>query len=348
MELSLLVCPSCGAPLQPHAIKTVVVCKHCGASVARGVSLVKSARFRRAFEAAQKEIAATESDIAVVGRRYTLLGRVARGESADVFLARESLRNGSAVLLKILRNEADRDLVDRERVVLKSLATSRAKGTPYFTLLTPYVLGHGPASWRGAEIGEATVVRATSGFVHTIADVRAAFPSGADPRHAVWIFKRMLELLSWIHESGFVHGAILPQHVVLHVRGHGAMLVGFSCATRVGEKPIAIAPSHNQFYPDAVKSGAPLIPAVDLIMAARAVAYLVGASSSFSIPDSVPQPIAELLRWAGNAKPHDLKITAGEMLQKISEAADAAFGPPHFVELRMPSWNELEVDHGVR
>ncbi len=348
MELSLLVCPSCGAPLEPHAIKTVVVCKHCGASVARGVHLVKSARFRRAQEIVEKEIRATDNDITVDGRRYELIGRVARGESSDVFLARESRRNGSMALAKILRNESDRDFFDRERVVLKNLAASRADGTPYFTMLVPYVLGHGNARWSGADIGDTIVVRASSGFVHTVADVRAAFPGGADPRHAVWIFKRMLELLSWVHESGFVHAAILPQHVVIHARGHGAMLVGFSCAARIGEKPVAFAESQNEFYPDSVKSGDPLIPAVDLIMAARVVSFLIGADAAFSFPDSVPHPIVELLRSIASSNPRDLKITAIQMLEKISEAARDAFGPPHFVELIMPSCNELEANHGVR
>lgn len=348
MELSLLVCPSCGAPLEPHAIKTVVVCKHCGASVARGVHLVKSARFRRAYDLTRKEIPVGESEITVGARRYALLGRVARGESSDVFLARESLRSGSTALVKILRNASDRDFLDRERVVLEALETSRANGTPYFTLLVPHVLDRGSAKWRDAEIGEVIVMRASSGFVHTVADVRAAFPDGADPRHAVWIFKRMLDLVSWIHESGFAHGAILPQHVVLHARGHGAMLVGFSCATRIGERPFAFVESQKHFYPDAVIDGNPLIPAVDLIMAARVVSYLVGADARFSFPDSVPEPIAELLRWAASCAPQDLKMNAAQMLQKISEAARVAFGPPRFVELTMPSWNELEANHGVR
>jgi hypothetical protein len=336
MELSLLVCPSCGAPLEPHAIKTVVVCKHCGASVARGIHDVKAARFRNARMAMDREIPADENDVTVGARRYRILGRIAQGESTDVFYAREARRAGSMVLIKVLRSETDRDFLERERTAIDNLAGSGARGAHYFSLLIPQILASGSLAWRGAPIGECTVVRAASGFVDTLADVRAAYPNGVDPRHAVWIYKRMLEVLAWMHESEWVHCAILPQHIVINAREHGLMIVGFSCANRVNGHAFAWHESQREFYPAAVSRGDKLPAAVDLVMAARVVATLLGGNSELVFPPSVPAPIADLVRANASADVFAFRESAREVLDRVSAAAGEAFGPPRFVELTMP------------
>ena len=336
MEPSLLICPNCGAPLAPHAIKTVVVCKHCGASVARGIHAVKSSRFRDARLAIEHEISENENDVTVSGRRYRVIGRIARGESTDVFLAKEARRAGSMALIKILRVESDADLLARERAALDALLRSAAPSTAYFSLLAPQILGSGILSWRGDAIGECTVVRASSGFVDTIADIRAAYPDGVDPRHAVWIYKRMLEMLAWVHEAGWVHGAILPQHIVVHVRGHGARIVGFSCANRISEKLVAFNESQKEFYPDAILNGSRLTPAIDLVMAARVIAFLLGGNASYDFSASVPAPIADLVRSNALADVSAFRASTREVLDHVSRAAHEAFGPPRFVELTMP------------
>jgi hypothetical protein len=336
VEPSLLICPSCGAPLPPHAIKTVVVCKHCGASVTRGIHDVKSSRFRIARAAMDREIPADENDVTVGARRYRILGRVARGESTDVFYAREARRAGSMVLIKVLRSEADRDFLERERNAVDSLVRNGAHGAHYFSLLIPQILTSGSLAWRGAVIGECTVVRAASGFVDTLVDVRAAFPNGVDPRHAVWIYKRMLEVLAWVHESGWVHCAILPQHIVINAREHGLMIVGFSCANRIDGHAFALHESQREFYPDAVPRGDRLPAAVDLVMAARVIAYLLGGNSEFVFPPSVPAPISDLVRASATADVFSFRENARDVLNRVSLAAKEAFGPPRFVELTMP------------
>jgi hypothetical protein len=336
VEPSLLICPSCGAPLPPHAIKTVVVCKHCGASVTRGIHDVKSRRFRIARAALDREIPEDENDVTVGARRYRILGRVARGESTDVFHAREARRAGSMVLIKVLRDERDRDFLERERNAVASLVRSGAHGAHYFSLLIPQILTFGSFSWRGSVIGDCTVVRAASGFVDSLVDVHAAFPNGVDPRHAVWIYKRMLEVLSWVHESGWVHGAILPQHIVINAREHGLMIVGFSCANRSNEHAFAWHESQREFYPNAVSHGDRLPAAVDLVMAARVIAYLLGGNSEFVFPTSVPAPISDLVRANALADVFASRENARDVLDRVSATAKDVYGPPRFVELTLP------------
>ena len=133
----------------------------------------------------------------------------------------------------MLRAPGDGDLLAREHEVLTALEASRAQGAPHFTRLLPQrvALGTARLGMRG-ELGERRVAvhRWRSGFVHTFDDVAREHPTGITAGHAVWIWKRMLELLGWIHASGWVHGAVLPPHLLVHARDHGVTLVGFSRA----------------------------------------------------------------------------------------------------------------------
>jgi hypothetical protein len=180
----------------------------------------------------------------------------------------------------------------------------------------------------------ALVIRAKSGFVHTLDDVVAAYPSGVDPRHAVWIWRRILEVLAFVHASGLVHGAVLPEHVVLHARGHGAVLVGWSAAGRIGDSARLLLPSRERFYPASIAlPGSRLDTALDLVMAARTVLHLSGPSEG----SGWPAPLRDLALAAAElaSLPH---ATALGLRELIGRAADRAFGPPKFVHLAMPAW----------
>ncbi|HEX7663714.1 MAG TPA: hypothetical protein VF407_04360 [Polyangiaceae bacterium] len=338
MELSLVVCPNCGAPLETHAVKTVVVCKHCGASVARGIHDVKAAKFTKVAHERAKAITPKDDDVEIAGRRFTLEGRIGRGESADVFVGREARPASSVVVVKILHADGDRDLLAREYQVLGALVRSELREAAYLSTLVPYPLHEGEATQRGASLGHATVYRASSSFVHTLDDVHDHYPGGVDPRHGVWILNRILEVLGFVHSAGVVHGAILPQHVVLHVRGHGAMLVGFSAAVSEGRSAVAWCEPREAFYPRAYLKGEPITPATDIVMAARSVAYLLGAKDDFLLPSSVPHELATIVTRYAHAEPSALRVTAAEVLEHVANAAFEAFGKPKFVNLEMPAW----------
>lgn len=73
--------------------------------------------------------------------------------------------------------------------------------------------------------------------MHALEDVRRAYPNGVDPRASVWIWKRLLELLGWVHRAGYTHGAVIPHHLILHAKDHGVVLAGWSSVVRSGKLP---------------------------------------------------------------------------------------------------------------
>jgi hypothetical protein len=331
MSLRALTCPRCGAPLPKRAHHVVVPCTFCGASVVADGEVVHAAAFRRAHAALARPDEAGPR-VEVAGFPYRLLGRVAVGESSDVFLAERAHPITERVLLKILRADADADLMEREWEVLTRLLQIPDLG-PETARRLPALVGRGVVAGTDRR---ALVMLAPSGFVDTFADVRRAFPGGVDGRHAVWMWRRVLEVLTGVHQAGVVHGAVLPQHLVVHARDHGVMLVGWSCgvATSSGAPPRVVSTVARECYPAELLAGGGPTRETDVIMSARCVALLLGGTAE-RVPPAVPAPLKALVE----------RVAAGEtgggawrLRQQLGAAAQEAYGPPQYHPFPMPGW----------
>jgi len=310
VELQAFRCPTCGAPLPRHARWTAVTCAHCGASSAPAGAIVARRHFRQALAEIERERPASPSDVNAGGARYAVLRTLAHGERATVLFAERARRLTERVVIKA-RAANEQASIEREWEALAALSESGAQGAAHFTLRLPAPIARGEALFADGRRARALVTRAAPGFGPTLDEVRAAFPDGVDARHAAWMWRRLLELLGFVHRSGWSHGAVLPSHVVLNAREHGAMLVSWSRAARME----------------------PGAAAEDLRMSAQAVAHALGADGD-ELSERVPAPVRELLeRCAGGASPSD---DAWRMKDLVAEAAERAFGPPTFVPFEMP------------
>ena len=332
MQLRAMKCTNCGAALPPRSRWSVIDCSYCHTRlVLDGSSLVRRADYMEALRSVV-ERAESSGSVSIGGALYRLHGRLGRGESSDVFLAERLGPLRERVVLKIQRADDDADMLRREHETLGALSRSEAQGTPYFSALFPQVVAFGPVETRPAK-PLALVHRWRSGFVETLADLASAFPEGLDARHAVWILGRILEVAGWVHQSGWVHGAILPQHALINARDHGVMLVGWSCAVRAGEPLPAVSSADEDFFTPEAARGDGVSAFTDLVMAARCAAYALTGDPR-RLGAAVPRPLVELLEpyVAGDASLSASGDARG-FKDALSRAAEAAFGPPKFVEL---------------
>ncbi|MFO0586660.1 MAG: zinc ribbon domain-containing protein [Polyangiaceae bacterium] len=333
MSLRALTCPSCGAPLPSNARRAVVICPFCKATVSDDGPVV----FADAFRKALADLDANDGDprprVRVAGLPYRLIGRIAQGDSTDVFLAERARPLTERVVLKVLRNAADQDLLDREHRALTALHDKEDAGAIQFARRLPSPVARGRVEGTDRH---ALIHRAPSGFVHTFDDVLQAYPRGVDGVHAVWMWRRLLELLGWVHSVGFVHGAILPAHCLVHARDHGVMLVGWSCAGAAGERaPLPVFKEIlRDVYPEEVLRGAPPSPATDLAMTARTIARVLG-KASWGWSGSVPVAMSALVDACSETRTLPTK-DAWELKRLVGEAAYQAYGPPRFHRFRMP------------
>jgi hypothetical protein len=284
-----------------------VTCTHCGASTAPGFAVVSRKEFREALARAEWEIQATPNDLSVSGIRYRVLDVLARGERADVLLAARARRLTERVVVKVFRASMDAEAAAREWEALSALSASDARGAAHFSMRLPAPVARGTTRLpQGPEV-PCVVTQALPGFCANLEEVRNAFPGGLDARHAVWMWRRLLELLGWVHKSGWTHGAVVPQHVVLNEREHGATLVSWSHSERNANGRSVMA---------------------DIVMAARSIDSLLGPS------EPVPAPLRSLVDECvtGAAGTEDAWV----LKERVADAAAQAFGPPTFVPFHMP------------
>ncbi|MEU5694082.1 adenylate cyclase [Actinosynnema sp. NPDC020468] len=187
--------------------------------------------------------------------RYRVDAPHAVGSVANVYLTSA----GHAV--KIVRKPAANPLLHAEQRALAALTafTDRNRWLrPYY----PRVVDtSGPAD------REFTVFEALAdGFV-TLADVRRAYPDGLDGRDYAWMHRRLLRAVAGAHRVGLVHGAIVPENVLVHPRQHGIVLVGWSFAVERDQRLLATSAAFRDAYPPEVLDRQPVTAALDVHMA---------------------------------------------------------------------------------
>ena len=327
-------CPNCGATLTPSRFARSAVCEYCRSVV----QLDEAAVSAQLFRAAHREWLASDSSdprpqVTIGGDGWRLGPLVAHGEIADVHYAERVRTPTERALVKVLRDAADLPMLTAEWAALGALRTSDARGAAALLPRTPAPIAHGPIT-DGVHAGShATVLRYAPRFDHTFEAVRDLYPAGVDARIGVWMWRRILEVLSFLHRSGVVHGAVLPQHLLVERGEHGVRLVGFGCAGPPGAPLAAINLRHAGLYPPRQIATPLLSEAHDLAQTARSVGYALGADDEGGLPQSVPRPLRELLTAvAEGASTRD----AWALWERVGVLARDLFGAPSFHPLALP------------
>jgi hypothetical protein len=330
-----LKCPQCNAPLAASRFARSAVCPFCGSTVLFGEQTVPASRFRAAFQSWNSPESHGFTDWVSLGDSHWARGPlVARGEVSDVHAAARARWPTERALLKSLRDPRDAPGFDHEWEVLARLQESDSATSFAGRIPQPIARGRIIA---GASAGtQAMVFRWASGFTQTFEDARRAFPHGIEPRASIWIWRRILEALWFLHAAGFVHGAVLPPHLLVEDGEHGVRLVGFRAADRAGSKLRDVSPGYEPVYPRDLLADRKLTPAADLAMSARCVAALLGGDlASGEVPALVPAPLArEIDRVAGLRAAGD--GDAWRLRERLGGLAREVFGAPTFCPLRLP------------
>jgi len=279
----------------------------------------------------------------VAGRTYLLEGRIARGDKSDVFRALWDHQPTERVTLKICRALDDVDLMRKEVRTLRAIKASDDPGAYFFTRILPDILGDGTYVGEDGLERHVTVLRDLNLFDWTIEDVLREYPEGIEPQSMVWMWNRTLTLLAWTHRIGFVHGAIVPPHVLLHVQNHAATLLDWAAAVRYrsGKERIEIvSDGYDAYYPPEVLSKEAPTPETDIAMSARCMIALLGGSpATGELPGTVPSPMADVLRRHARCAKDDGKPRyddALELQKAFGKIAKDCYGPRAFHPFHMP------------
>jgi hypothetical protein len=230
-------------------------------------------------------------------------------------------------LLKLARDPADNDLLDREAAALTRLhAAGDARFLPYVPALIERQRQRDPAT--GTE-RRANLIGRLDGFV-TLADVHAAYPGGVDPADVAWMWRRLLVALGFAHGTGVIHAAVIPDHVLIHPAEHGLVLVDWCYAiSRPGVLVAAVPGRYADWYPAEVHGQRAPGPDLDIWLATRCMTDLTG--------DLAPPPLAAFARGCMLPSPGSRPRDAWRLLGELDAVLERLYGPRRFRPFAMPA-----------
>jgi serine/threonine protein kinase len=262
----------------------------------------------------------------------------AAGDIATLYRGRFRGRTTPA-LLKVPRDPDRSDLLEREAVALVQLVQDgSARFRPYAPQLVESFQHRDAAT--GA-IRRANVIELAEGF-RSLAEVRAAYPGGLDPRDVAWMWRRLLVALGYAHRAGVIHGAVLPEHVLIHPEDHGLVLVDWCCSVSgcyAAKDPSGLVPAVVRrladagHYPPEVLSRRRASPATDVFMATRCMTGLLG--------DGAPRSLRAFADGCTLQAPSRRPGDAWRLLGELDDVLERLYGPRRFRPFAMPASGRL-------
>lgn len=278
------------------------------------------------------------------GQRFDLLRTLPGGDVCDVYVVAEA--GGEPAVLKIARDAANNDLLDNESQVLAYLWSRPQAEVAVFCRYVPRLL----RALRLEDGRRANLLSLGEDYV-TLSQVQAAYPKGVDGRTISWMGNRLFEFLAWLHRQGVVHGALLPDHVLIHPLTHGALVCDWCYAVQNWRYPdgphlSAVPTSQKKRYPQEVFQRAAASPRLDLYLAAGTLAQTAGVDlwtmarpTDVGDPHNLPIPEAmnDLLRGCRLQRPDDRFADAFDVCERWKLAQRRAFGARKFHPFKMPN-----------
>lgn len=307
MTFDALSCPQCGGPLPRQASWRMVACPQCRAMVTRSTRVVERRTFHEAWLRSRAVDAAGDRLLRIKGRPYRVLAALGESDGCELLAAVTCGPLPERVTIKLARDGAH--TLAAEAQALQHLQQLDLPSSAYFSQRLPQLVACGPTDGP-AEARDALVLRHPVGYWGTLADVQAHHPGGLrDARHAVWLWRRVLEVLAYVHGAGWTHGDLQASHWLVNPADHGVLLVGWGLARRGGHV------------------------ARDLMQSAWTLRALLHGDSDGPPPldPRVPAPIAGLLQRASEDRDWCARHGAAEIDRQLAAAARQAFGRPQFI-----------------
>ncbi len=250
---------------------------------------------------------------------YSILSHLADGDYSSVYLGEYKGTDGDSVrvAIKIVADEADNDLMEREQKVLQRI---KHKHVPVLV-----------ETFRTSDGLLATVMEYIDGF--DLTTIRQRYPSGVPQAHVSWIFKRLLSGLNYLHGAGVFHGNLTPDNILVRPRDHNAFIIDYTCSVQnpgPGDKFVAATDIYTA--PEAYR-GLPPIEASDLYSLGKCMIFLLGGDIRTNVlPKTVDSRFAKFILSFVEKNPKDRAQEANQAWHQLSALRTEIFGDHHFLE----------------
>jgi serine/threonine protein kinase len=314
MVWMILNCPQCAAPLPRQALWKSAQCSYCGVLVSKTETTVLRDSFRSALQRQRANGSSGSSTLRCNGQTFAIKETLFTSADGNRFLLGQ--RVGAApiqVLLKLGDKTKFKSLFSRESRTLAHFHSIQSAAAGYYSRLIPNVVEMGDTN-EFFPNQTVIVLGLVPGLWGSLSSVLANHTNGVDVRHAVWMWRRVLEMLAYIHSAGWTHGDLSPEMSWVSPRDHGVHLMNWTKASS----------NANQSA-----------QSLDIQNSARLVqVVLTGAFEQPLESLSAPKEILDLLSLVINDADFCYRRGARGIDELLVKAARNAFGAPKFLEFK--------------
>jgi serine/threonine protein kinase len=149
-------------------------------------------------------------------------------------------------------------------------------------------------------------------------------------RHIAWIYKRILLSIATMHQLGYIHGAVTPDHILIDKEDHGINLIGQLHTIKIGQKLKFVSSAYKDWYSTKLKD-IPAYTSIDVFMATKCIQKM--------ITDDVSKKIKGFINGVLNdseiAIKNEQNIDAFSIYDEWTELLKSVYGEPKWVNLNL-------------
>jgi len=254
------------------------------------------------------------------------------GDAWDMLMEDEPTGPEHPAVLKLVMSAAYNDLADNEVRILKHLYPADQKEEKFYRYLPKPIDSFTIRGTSGSQ-RKAIVFPRHEGYI-SLAQILRAYPKGIDFRDLVWMFKRALAGIGFAHHEGVVHGAVVPDHILVHPKQHGAKVIDWSYAVmrKDGKERVkAFSPPWQDLYAPEILAKQVPTPSTDIYMLAKcAVALLGGDTTTNKMPISVPTQIRGFIESCLIKSPSRRPDNAWKLHEEFDDLLEKIVGKPRY------------------
>jgi serine/threonine protein kinase len=178
----------------------------------------------------------------------------------------------------VAKHPRDNDLIANEVKIVKHLFADSDTANGYGIML-PNIVGY--FDYREDKITRKATVVTVSGEFVTLAQAIQMYPNGIPAENVVWIIRRVLDVLGYIHFEQVIHGSVTPQNLLVGVGGnHEIKLTNFYVSVkREDNKHIPLLLDDEAYYPNEILRKEIPTVSVDLFTFAKSIKPLIDPNS---------------------------------------------------------------------
>ncbi len=291
----------------------MVTCNYCHSVVTKSEDVVQRIWFQQAnLRAQERATHLTHGQVlSLDGVPYEILSSLGKGSGVDVYLFKRVCLLPELVTVKLALTPDKAQALEAEADNLTALSRFNSSDAAYFSCQLPELIGLSQSE-HGQRV---LLLRHPCGYWGSLADVSITHPNGIDPRHMIWMWRRALAVLDYIHRNGWAHGHLSPHHFLIHPRDHGIRIIGWSRAK----------PHHSEMSQQVI----------DLQQVAWTMRIMLcGQSSEIRPPRmhaSVPSALSDLLIRASEDGNWVALYGAKGIDQALVDVAHKVYGAPQYL-----------------